>query len=149
MYVILTQDVPKLGSQNALVNVTRGYFVNFLEPKGFAKQATPKMIDRLKEAIIAERQASQKKVQTQETAANALQDVTVSLRSKASEKGTLFQALTEADVVAALKAEHGVDLDPSSLDMKALKKVGEHTVTVILGDQKINMKVNVAPTDES
>lgn len=149
MYVVLTQDVPKLGSKNALVNVTRGYFVNFLEPKGFAKMATPAMIERLKDAIIAEREASAQKATTQKEALDQLQNVVLIIESKASDKGTLFEAVSEAEVATALKAEKNVDVDPSDLEMKSIKKVGDHNVKVNLAEQTVTIKVTVKASEEA
>jgi len=149
MYVVLTQDVPKLGSKNALVNVTRGYFVNFLEPKGFAKMATPAMIERLKDAIISEREASAQKASTQKETLDQLQNVVLTIESKASDKGTLFEAVSEAEVAAALKSAKKVDVDPSDLEMKSIKKVGDHNVKVNLADQTVTIKVTVKASEEA
>ena len=48
MKVVLTQDVEKIGNKGEVVEVSRGYGVNYLMKKGFAVQATKEAIARAK-----------------------------------------------------------------------------------------------------
>lgn len=141
MYVILTQDVPQVGSKNALVSVSDGYYMNYLSPRKLATQATSAMIDSLKDVIVAQRDAGEQATKSDEQHAQTLQTAQLVLKGKASGKGTLFKALVEKDVVAAIKKQFKFEVDPSQITMDHLKKVGEHIVSVQLGKRKIDVKV--------
>jgi large subunit ribosomal protein L9 len=47
MEVILLQDVEKVGLRGEVVNVSRGYMRNYLEPRRLAQAATPALVAEL------------------------------------------------------------------------------------------------------
>lgn len=148
MFVVLTKDVPGIGSKNTLMKVKSGYFANYLGPQGFAQVATPQMIDRLKDAILAQKAAAEAAAQTRQEMAQSLAGKKITLSAKASAKGTLFKAIPAKDVIAALKKQLGVEIEKSQLEMEHLKKVGEHVITLDLGGQKVELKVVVEGKEE-
>lgn len=143
MFVILTQSVPELGQKNALVKVKNGYFQNYLFPRKLARIATKDSIEALKDII------AQQKLLEAELARAFLEHVKVlsgsvlKLASKASEKGTLFKALGERDVVSAIKKQFGIEIEKSHVEMEHFKKIGDYTVKLHMGAQHIPMKVHV------
>lgn len=143
MYVVLTQDVPSVGSKNHLLNVSKGYFMNFLQPRRFAIIPTPGRIETLKVQILAQKDAAALALQQVSEKSKSLQAITLLLSGKASVKGTLFKALGERDVISALKKQAGVDVEKSDIEMEHLKKIGDHEITVKIGGQKVTVKVKL------
>ena len=143
MYVILSQDVPQLGQKNGLVSVKRGYFANFLQPRGLAQIATADMIERLKESIIAAQETAAEAAQTMGKKVLSLKGVQVVFERKASDKGTLFKGIAEKDVAKAIMKEHGIEVAPEGILMNHIKKLGEHAIQVQIGDDAVEMKVVV------
>ena len=144
MKVVLNQDVKGLGYRGDIVDVKKGYFRNFLYVDGLASAATPSVIK------LAESRNEKKTMKKQELLDNAkdvlkkLSGLEVTIESKASDKGKLYAAVVESDVVKAIAAAAKVELEPSYLKMDHFKEAGEYEVKVHLGkDLDETVKVNV------
>jgi|SRR5690606_15969515 len=148
MYVILTQDVAGVGQKNGLFNVSKGYFMNYLQPRKLAQMATADRIEALKDVIAAQKAAAAQAAQEIQEAAGSLQNLTLVLSGKTSAKGTLFKAFSEKDVISALKKQAGVEVEKGSVEMEPLKKIGEHTIQVKLGAQMVPVKVKLEAKEE-
>jgi ribosomal protein L9 len=70
------------------------------------------------------------------------------LSGKTSAKGTLFKALSEKDIVTALKKQAGIEVNKEAIQMEPMKKVGDYTVQVKLGAQKVSIKVKLEAKEE-
>ena len=67
------------------------------------------------------------------------------MNAKTGGAGRLFGAITAKEVAAALKEEHGIDIDKRKFVMDNIKEVGEYTVQVkvyaeISSDLKVIVK---------
>ena len=129
--LILTQEVTGLGSAGDTVEVKGGYARNYLLPRGLAIQATrgaEKQIESLRRARAARDVRSLDEAQT---VAAQLAKLTVTLPAKAGDGGRLFGRITTADVVAAVTAAGGPELDRRRVELpSSIKSTGTHTVTV-------------------
>jgi large subunit ribosomal protein L9 len=56
----------------------------------------------------------------------------IQITAKAGKEGRLFGSVTSADIVEAVAAQTGIELDRRTIDVDAIKTVGEHTVTAKL-----------------
>ena len=130
--LILREDVDKLGGRGEIVSVKPGYARNFLLPKGLAMPVTAGA-----ERLLAQ---EKKKYETKQLAARdealkfkeTLEGVSITLRKKAGEKGTLFGAVTPSDITDAL-ALQSVTLDKRKLDLhEPIKALGDFKVPVRL-----------------
>ncbi len=134
MKVLLNEKVENLGYRGDIVAVKPGYFRNYLFPKSLAVPATPaliKLAEGRKEKVVME------KSQVLENAKDVLKKLKgleLKLKASVSDKGTLYAALAEADIVEAIKAEAKVTLEPSFIKMEHIKELGEYSVKVQLGD---------------
>ncbi len=129
--LILTQEVTGLGSAGDTVEVKGGYARNYLLPRGLAIQATrgaEKQIESLRRARAARDVRS---LDEAKTVAAQLEKLTVRLPAKAGDGGRLFGRITTADVVAAVTAAGGPELDRRRVELPtSIKSTGTHTVTV-------------------
>lgn len=131
MKVILLKDIPKLGKKYEVKNASDGHAVNMLIPRGFAIAATPENVNRIN--VEKAKYEGERKVHEELLAENlkALEDTTLTITSKASDKGHLFAALHRDALAAELASQAHVQIDPSFIQLDhAIKEVGEHTIEV-------------------
>ncbi len=144
MQVIFTKDIPGVAKKNDVKAVKPGYFHNYLLPKGLATIATE---TRMKEIKRIREEEGLRLEELEKNAADVektLKDAEVKIAHKASEKGKLYAAVTEKEMVAAIKTQLKVELAESNLKMEHFKEVGEYEIEVDLpGDHKVKLKVIV------
>jgi large subunit ribosomal protein L9 len=131
MKLILTQDVTGLGAPGDVVEVKDGYGRNYLVPRGYAipwtkggeKQVST--IKRARDVREVRDLGHAKEIQQQLSALN------VRLGARSGEGGRLFGSVTAADVVDAVKAAGGPQLDRRRVELPGHIKVsGRHDVIV-------------------
>lgn len=133
MIVILTKDVKGTGKAGEVVKVSDGYARNMLLPKGLAKQATEGNIRSLEKqkALAAEKQAEQKAAA--EKQAEAIEKITLVIKSKGGETGKLFGSITSKDIAEALLEQENLKVDKKKVDMpNPIKQTGDFQVTLKL-----------------
>ena len=133
MKLILTTDVPGLGSPGDVVEVRDGYGRNFLLPQGHAILATKgaeKQVATIKRAQLA------REIRGTEHAnevKQALEKLSVSITARTADGAKLFGSISAADVAAAIKAAGGPTVDKRSVDVGGhIKTTGSHPVAVTL-----------------
>ena len=148
MKVILKADVKGKGKKGQMIEVAEGYARNFLMPKGLAVLATADAVNtmRLQEKAKAKADAEAKAAATE--IAEKLKGLQVKVPSKGGEGGKLFGAVTGREIAAALKEQHGVDIDSKKLVLdEPIKSFGSYEVKAKLGFE-ISGIVNVIVTEE-
>ena len=144
MKVILLDDVKGSGKKYEVKNVSDGYAMNFLLPNKLAERATPERIKNLEE--LKEGQFEEGRVQADLLEKNfeSIRTVQLEMNEKASEKGGLFKGITPADIVKELKSQVHIDLPVETIVLeKAIKEVGDHTINVVVGENKASFKLVV------
>ena len=134
MKVILKADVKGKGKKGQMIEVAEGYARNFLMPKGLAVPATADAVNtmRLQEKAKAKADAEAKTAATE--IAEKLKGIQVKVPSKGGEGGKLFGAVTGREIAAALKEQHGVDIDSKKLVLdEPIKSFGSYEVKAKLG----------------
>lgn len=133
MKIILTQEVSGLGAPGDVVEVKDGYGRNYLLPQGFAipwSRGAEKQVISIKRAREAREirdlgQANEVKAQ--------LEALKVNLTARAGTGGRLFGSVTPAEVVEAVKAAGGPELDRRRIELPGhIKSVGQYKVSVRL-----------------
>ena len=148
MKVILKADVRGKGKKGQMIEVAEGYARNFLLPKGLAVLATADAMNtmRLQEKAKAKADAEAKPAATE--IAEKLKGLQVKVASKGGEGGKLFGAVTGREIAAALKEQHGVDIDSKKLVLdEPIKSFGSYQVKAKLGFE-ISGTVYVIVTEE-
>lgn len=143
--LILTHEVPSLGKAGDVVEVKDGYARNYLIPRNLATPWTKgaqRQIDQMQAARRARQISS---VEGAQAARDKIQSGPVTVTAHAGESGRLFGAVSTADIAAAIKDVHGVDVDRRKVHIdQPLKSVGEFVVTVRLHDDVVaNVKLQV------
>jgi len=133
MKIILTQEVSGLGSAGDILEVRDGYGRNYLLPQRKAILATrgaEKQVAQIRRARSTRDIADL----GQARAVRAeLEKLKVRITTRAGSGGRLFGSVTAADVVDAVKAAGGPELDKRRLELPGhVKTTGTHQVTVRL-----------------
>lgn len=134
--IILTQEVPGLGSAGDIVEVKDGYARNYLVPRGDAIRWTrgaEKQVDSIKKARAA------RAVRDLDHAAEIktkLEAATVPVKVRAGDGGRLFGAVTVTDIASALSESTGEAIDKRTIALgNPIKSLGAHQVSVRLHDE--------------
>jgi large subunit ribosomal protein L9 len=145
--LLLIHDVEHLGKQGDVVEVRRGYAVNFLLPQGLATVATEhhkRMVEkhRAKLAEIArERLAGLRSLLAE------LVRTSVTIEANANDEGHLYGSVGAVDIARSLK-QQDLTVTPEQIILQGpLKEVGLYTVQVRLAAEvEGDLKVWVVPT---
>ena len=132
MQVILRTDVEGLGKRGDIVDVADGHARNFLFPKGKAIKASAGAIEQADKMRRARdlRDASDR--EAAQTVASTLVPKVITVAAKANE-GKLFGSIHDADIVAAVAEQTGIELDRKVIDIAdPIREIGQHTVTAAL-----------------
>lgn len=143
MKVILLQDVAKIGRRNEVVDVPNGYAMNQLIPSRKAEPATPVNLKKISK-VHAEMAANASNIEAVFTAAKeALSVEPLVIEADMNEQEHLFQAINDADVVAAAEAK-GIAITSAMVNFpEVIKSAGEHTVLLQAGEHNASFTINV------
>ncbi len=132
MKVILTQNVPRLGSEGDLVTVKNGYGRNFLIPSGRAMAATEANLAKLEGMVKLKDLRVQKDSRNAQVVADRLSGVSCTVRVQADESDKLYGSVGPREVATALE-DQGVEIDQSLIIMdEHIKMLGVFPVTIHL-----------------
>lgn len=146
MEVILKQDVQKLGYADDLVTVKDGYARNYLLPRGLAVLATPANKKMLTETLKQRAFKAEKIRKEAEFMAGKIDGLSLKILTKASEKGTIFGSVNTIAVAAALKEQHGIEVDRKKIVLadNHIKELGNYTAEIQLHKEfKVTVNLEV------
>jgi large subunit ribosomal protein L9 len=134
MQLLLTESVPHLGEQGALVEVKHGYGRNYLLPQGLATvptahnlkllEAHKKRVSQAKEAKIADLKAMAEQI------ARVPQ---LTIEANANEEGHLYGSVGEADISKTLKGKN-LKVEPDMVKLPGIiKQCGLYEIELNLG----------------
>lgn len=148
MKIILTQNVPNLGSLGDEIQVKDGYARNFLLPQGMAMPAGGKNAREIqhRQHFLGKKRAEAIEAAQGESAKVAALELTVKVR--AGTGGRLFGSVTNRDL-QALIAEQGFELDRKSIQLHTpVKSLGTFVATIKLHtDVKVELQFKVVASD--
>ena len=148
MKVILLGELRGKGGEGDVVDVAQGYAENYLFRNKIAQPATPGNLKQLEQrrSSIAKREAE--RIANAEAPKATLDEKLVKVDAKIGEEGQLFGSVTSQQIVDAIKAQLGVDVDRKRIVRGAtIKTAGRHAVEINLY-REINAKVIVLVGDE-
>jgi len=132
MKVILLEQVEKLGSPGAQVEVADGYARNFLIPKRKAVAATPAHVKSLDHLLRQNKGRKDRFRQAAESMAARIAEASCVIKRQAGEQEKLFGSVTNQDIAAALGAR-GLDVDRRKILLQEpIKVLGSYTIPIRL-----------------
>ena len=135
MKVILMKDVKGVGRAHEEILAADGYALNFLIPKKLAVAATEaaKRGAELRRKQTSDRSVLDAALLAQNVA--SLAEARIVIRVKANEKGHLYDAVGEPEILAAAKEQVRVDLPEGAIRLeKPIKEIGTFDVPVAVGE---------------
>ena len=135
MKVILIKDVKGMGRAHEEVTTSDGYALNYLIPKKFAISATP----------VARKEAESRiKLRVDQSVVDAalltqniasLVEAHIVIKTKANEKGHLYDAVGAPEISVAAKEQAHIDLPEEVIKLeKPIKELGTFDIPVSSAD---------------
>ncbi len=145
MKVILTQELKGRGGEGDVIDVARGFAVNYLLPRKIAIEATPGNLKQLEQRLHNIKKREDARVDGAGSLASALEGKTVTIAAKVGEEGRLFGSVTAPMIHEAILEQLGVDVDRRRIETHGhIKDVGAHVVDVsIYRDIRAQLTVDV------
>ena len=144
MKLILTEDVPNLGSLGDTIDVKSGYGRNYLLPKGIALLATGRVSKELQHRIQHLNKLREGKIELAHEQAEKLKTVKLEVVRKSGPGGRLFGSVTNRDLKDLLK-EKEFDVERRSILLNSpIRNIGLHEFTVrVHSEVSVNMQIKV------
>lgn len=144
--LLLVGTVEHLGKPGDVVEVKRGYAVNYLLPQGLATVATDhhrRMVEKHKAKLLELERA---KLANLRQLAENISQVSISIEANANEEGHLYGSVGPVEISKALKREN-LNIVPDQVRLQGpLKELGLYTVQIHLGGEVFaELKVWVVP----
>ena len=144
MEVLLLQDIPGIGKKNDLLVVGDGYALNYLLPKRAARIATPLVRKRYAEFIRRRAEEREREKGAIASVVSAISGKTISFKKKITKTGKLYAAITEQNVVEALKEQLDVTVTEDMVKIDdQIKSTGTHQIMIQMGEQVVSLNVQV------
>jgi large subunit ribosomal protein L9 len=145
--LLLIQSVDHLGNQGDVIEVKRGYAMNFLLPQGLATVATDhhkRMVEKHRSKLQA---IQNQRLASLRTMADDLGRQSITIEANANDEGHLYGSVGAAEIVKALKQTE-ITITADQVRLKGpLKELGLYTVAIHLGQEiEAELKVWVVPT---
>ncbi|MGH8468093.1 MAG: 50S ribosomal protein L9 [Gammaproteobacteria bacterium] len=150
MEVILIERVHRLGDLGERVKVKPGYARNYLIPSRKAVPATAVSVAKFETARGEFIQAQELALAEARSRAEALENLSVTIRARAGSEGKLFGSVGTLDIASAV-TETGVAMEKKQIRLPQgpLREIGTHEVRVHLHpDVDVAIKVVIAAEDE-
>jgi large subunit ribosomal protein L9 len=131
--VILRDDIDGVGKRGDICDVADGYARNLLLPKGLAIKASPGAANQAASMRRARDVRDAADRSSAQEIATKLVPTRIALSARAGVEGKLFGSITTTDIVEAVKAQTGIELDRRHVHLdEPIRHVGEHTATARL-----------------
>lgn len=131
MKVILTQEVKGKGSEGDVVEVARGFAVNYLFPRKMAVEATSGNLKQLEQRLHNIRKREELRAAEAAEVARSLEGKAVVIYAKAGEEGRLYGSITPQMIESAIAEQLGVSVDRRKMDVPGhIKQIGDQVVSV-------------------
>ena len=147
MKLILNADVKSLGRKGDVVDVAKGYARNYLLPKKLAVVANSsnlKFAEALREKREIQAVANNELAESIKT---ALADAKIVISQNTTDEGTLYAAVSNEQIVAAIETFSGFRLEAEQIDVEnQVKEIGLHSISIVLGpDAKFETTLEIIP----
>jgi len=148
MKIVLRADLDNVGKKGDILEVADGYARNFLLPKGHAIAATRGVVAQAGSMRRSRDVRDARERSGAEEIARRLVPAVIRLTSRAGGEGKLFGSVTSSDVVAAVQAQTGIELDRRKVHLDdPIRTLGTHEVPVKL-HREVEFRVTVEVTKQ-
>ena len=145
MKVILLEEVKGKGGEGDVIEVARGFAVNYLLPNKMAIEATSGNLKQLEQRMRSIRQREEARVGEATALVDSLEGKEIVITVKVGDGGRLYGSVTPQAIADAVELQLGVVVDRRRIDLSGqIKEVGEYEVLVqVYRDIAAHLKVQV------
>jgi large subunit ribosomal protein L9 len=130
---ILLEDIEQLGQKGTVVEVSKGYLRNYLQPRNLAQPATKATLAAAQQMIAAAERAREQAAIESQGLALQLSNTVLTIARQAGDDGRLFGSVTNQDIAEAIKEARGVDVDRRKIELEEpIKQIGTYMVDLEL-----------------
>jgi large subunit ribosomal protein L9 len=142
--IIMTANIPSLGTPGSVVEVARGYARNFLIPQGKAMEATPGNMARFEAQRSKYMQVMEREKSAASELAARLSEVRITIAQRVGESERLYGSVTNAVIVQELEKK-GFTVDRRQIELEEpIKQLGTYQIPVRLAPEvKAQIQVEV------
>ncbi len=150
MEVILLENIAKLGSLGAQVQVKSGYGRNYLIPQRKAVPAIPENIRIFAERRAELEQIAQEKLEVARVRAEQINALSVSVPASVGAEGKLFGSVTLRDIAAAVSDRSDIRVEKSEIRLPQgpIRELGEYEIDIYLHPE-VNAVLKLAVVAEA
>jgi large subunit ribosomal protein L9 len=147
MRIILLKDIENLGKKNEVKEVKDGYARNFLIPKGLAKMATKKAMERLEAQKEIEAQKEEEGLKELQSLIENIEGREFIISVKVGDEDQLFESITAQKVQETLK-QAGCDVKKPQIELvQPIKELGEFPVKIKF-DHNLEAQITIIVEEE-
>ncbi len=137
MRVILTHDVPSLGTIGSVVNVKNGYGRNYLLPQALAilaNESNTKQLEHHKRLLAKKKETILKEARA---LASKIEQVSFEIAKQVGEEERIFGSVTPIELAALLEGK-GFNIAKKDIEIAdEVKKVGSYVANIRLNTEVI------------
>jgi len=147
MEVVLLNDVDKVGLRGEVVNVSRGFMRNYLQPRRLAEPATPALIAELEKREAQRARHEARSFEQAQEIAETLRKTVLRFEANAGPRGTLFGSVTPTDIADELWRTRKIRVDRRKIHLAdPIKRVGRYEIPIdVFQDVRVEVKTLVVP----
>ncbi|MBI2415368.1 MAG: 50S ribosomal protein L9 [Candidatus Kerfeldbacteria bacterium] len=119
-----------MATTGEIKNVADGYARNYLLPKKLARVATATTVAEAEQHHVRQQADQAEQHQQYQQVADQLRTATLTLPAKASAAGTLFAAITPAQLAEHITQQYHCSTTPAQVMIEPIKAIGQYTATV-------------------
>lgn len=143
MKVILLKDVKGTGKKGEVKEVSDGYARNFLLPKKMAVVADQTNVKELNEKNKSKEIKAQKEYEEAVELGKKMEEMAITIYSKAGDGGRLFGSITSKDIAEQLKKQHSIEVDKRKISLdEPIRVLGSRFVEIKI-HQKVTTKIRI------
>ena len=145
MKIILLKDIPKIGRKFEVKDMSDGYALNFVIPKGLGMKATTEALAKLDK----DKKEHQVKVKITEDLLRkdieAVSKDTIKIEAKANENGHLFAGISAKELSEEIEKQTRIKLESHFILLdKPIREVGNFILDIDANGIKSKIKVEVS-----
>lgn len=134
MKVILLKDVGGVGKRETAVDVSDGYALNFLIPRGLAVHASPEKLAQLKDKKEVQAMSAAATDAANAAHAKKLSGMQFHVSARANEQRHLYQHLSADMIASAIKRESGIAVPVAAIRIpQPIKTLGDWDLQIAFG----------------
>tara|TARA_B110000046_G_C12993154_1_gene398773 strand:- start:1119 stop:1568 length:450 start_codon:yes stop_codon:yes gene_type:complete len=135
MKVLLIKDVKSLGIIGEVKEVKDGYGKNFLIGKGYAKHATPEVLNEWEVEQVKLKDKVDKEIKQAEDIKNKIDSFKFTIKHKVGANGHLIGSVTNKDIKQIMHEQAQIEIDKKQITIKdKIKSIGIFEVDCKLGN---------------